>query len=138
MLFQQKSRTISVASTELRLFLLLGVIPPSSLLSARPSPGITVVSLRSMAYGAGIGSICHDYAMWACGLCGVNHIADAKTRKMRILWYELDLPYFRIIVFLFLLGFFLYELYIMVAKFFSYPTTVATTLLFSELVGNLG
>ncbi|CAD6186173.1 unnamed protein product [Caenorhabditis auriculariae] len=68
------------------------------------------------------GQIFKDFSNWST-VAGVPHIANANTKISRIFW---------IIVFLVMLAMFCYELYIMIAKYLSFPAAVTTDILFEE------
>ncbi|CAI5439491.1 unnamed protein product [Caenorhabditis angaria] len=71
----------------------------------------------------GLLQIFKDFSNWST-VAVVPHIANATHKISRAFW---------IIVFLFVLGMFIYELYIVISKFFSYPATVNTEIFFEKL-----
>ncbi|EGT42326.1 hypothetical protein CAEBREN_03335 [Caenorhabditis brenneri] len=74
--------------------------------------------------GGGFVQIFKDFSNWST-VAVVPHVANANNKISRIFW---------IAIFIFVLGMFGYELYILIAKFFSYPATVNTEILFQKQV----
>ncbi|CAA96693.1 Degenerin-like protein asic-2 [Caenorhabditis elegans] len=74
--------------------------------------------------GGGFVQIFKDFSNWST-VAVVPHVANANNKISRIFW---------IAIFLFVLGMFAYELYILIAKFFSYPATVNTEILFEKQI----
>ncbi|CAI2310181.1 unnamed protein product [Caenorhabditis sp. 36 PRJEB53466] len=75
-----------------------------------------------MRGGAGLVQIFKDFSNWST-VAVVPHVANANNKVSRIFW---------IFIFVFVLGMFGYELYILIAKYFSYPATVTTEILFEK------
>ncbi|EGT39933.1 CBN-ASIC-2 protein [Caenorhabditis brenneri] len=74
--------------------------------------------------GGGFVQIFKDFSNWST-VAVVPHVANANNKISRIFW---------IAIFIFVLGMFGYELYILIAKFFSYPATVNTEILFQKQI----
>ncbi|VDP27491.1 unnamed protein product [Heligmosomoides polygyrus] len=72
----------------------------------------------------GFSQILKDFANWST-VCGVPHIANAKTKRWRVFWAA---------VFICLVIVFVYELYIMMANFLNFPTNANTEIYFEEQV----
>ncbi|KAK5982674.1 hypothetical protein GCK32_001656 [Trichostrongylus colubriformis] len=70
----------------------------------------------------GLAQVLHDFANWST-VCGVPHIANARTKAWRIFWS---------VVFIGMVSMFIYQLYTMIVKFISFPTNVNTEIFFEE------
>ncbi|VDO58159.1 unnamed protein product [Haemonchus placei] len=70
----------------------------------------------------GLAQVLHDFANWST-VCGVPHIANARTRAWRIFWS---------VVFICMFSMFVYQLYTMIVKFISFPSNVNTEIFFKE------
>ncbi|KAK6043782.1 hypothetical protein COOONC_18714 [Cooperia oncophora] len=70
----------------------------------------------------GLGQVLQDFANWST-VCGVPHIANARTRAWRIFWS---------VIFSIMVAVFIYQLYIMIVKFLSFPSIVNTEIFYKE------
>nr|CDJ84590.1 Na+ channel domain containing protein [Haemonchus contortus] len=70
----------------------------------------------------GLAQVLHDFANWST-VCGVPHIANARTRAWRVFWS---------VVFICMFSMFVYQLYTMIVKFISFPSNVNTEIFFKE------